>query len=329
MRSICLSFIAVILPALNCVAADNVAIDVLGNDTVGTDVLAADTTRTEVVGSGKNAKTITQQESRIIPYLMLDSEFVGSGDFVKGGNSSTWENRFQMGILKPLNNLQWPNLDGQWRLRLGAEWHRFDFNHDTSLPVPNTLQSVAAVIGLEYVLDRQRVIILEAKPGFYFEQDIYAGTFNVPIKLGAAYKITDTFALVAAVSYDGFRSYPIIPGIGFVWQVTPTLTFKMVPPDPKIEWQVNDNTILWLGGELAGGAYRTDQDRDGELREAAITYTDYRVAVGATWRANDIWTLETAVGASLYRKWDYHRAEEGYKIDEAAPYVKLSLRAVF
>lgn len=283
----------------------------------------------DVVVSGKDVKAPVQQESRTMPYLALDSEFVGKGNFVKGGDSMTWENRFQTGILKPLNNLQWPDKGGQWRLRLGAEWQRYDFDQDTALPVPNTLQSVAAVVGLEYVLNRQRVILLEAKPGFYFEQDLYAGTFNVPVKLGTAYEVTDTFALVAAVSYDGFRSNPIIPGIGFVWQATPELTFKMVPPDPKIEWRMSDTTLLWLSADLAGGAYRSDRDRAGELREAVVTYTDYRAAIGTTWRASDMWTVEAAVGASFYRKWDYHRAEEGYKIDDTAPYLKLSLRAVF
>ena len=106
----------------------------------------------------------------------------------------------------PLSPITWPGQEcGHWYLRVGAEHERYDFRHrGGSLPLPDTLQSIAGVVAFEYLVKGEVAIFLEARPGAYFEHDIHCGTFNVPVKIGTAIPLSKTVYVTLGVAYNAF-----------------------------------------------------------------------------------------------------------------------------
>jgi hypothetical protein len=279
-------------------------------------------------------KSITPEEcppdSRLL--FRATSSYVFESDFERGDNASgdALQSEFDFGYRIPVE-LGWPNAEcGQWYLRLGARYTRFDFGHEGGLPLPSTLQSAAAVVALEYLQRGEIGVLFETRPGVYFEHDINTGAFDSPTILALAIPITDNFYGIVGASGSLLRSYPVIPLVGFFWRVSPEWTVKAYLPEPRIIYSPTENLSFWVGGELTGGSFRVDDDqgRQANLRNAVVTYSEYRASAGVTWSAKN-YSVEVGGGYAFQRKFDYHRAEEGFATDEGAPFVKVELRAAF
>ena len=221
--------------------------------------------------------------------------------------------------------------DGAWYLRVGASYARWDFGNSGGLPIPNHLQSASADIALEYMVHGQLGFLLETEPGVYFEDDIRGNNFDAPTKLALAYPLADNFVIVGGVSYTGLRSIQFIPIIGFSWSINDKWKVSMIPPEPRVIYTASDNLQIWAGGELAGGSYRVDERRTREkksLNNAVLDYSEWRAGAGLTYKVNK-WEIELGGGYAFQRKFDYHRAEEGFETDEGAPYVKFQVSGAF
>ena len=260
------------------------------------------------------------------------SSYVFESDFERGNNASgdSLNTDIGFGYRIPLG-LTSPNREcGEWFLRLGARYNRFDFDNSGDLNLPNTLQGISGVIALEYLVRGEIAILLETRPGVYFEHDIDSEDFDSPTNLAVAFVISENFYGVVGATASRFRSYPILPVIGFVWRVTPQWTVRAIAPDPRIIYSPSENLSFFVGGELAGGGFRVDgdQNRQSNLRNAVVNYSEYRANAGVIWRA-DRTEFELSGGYAFQRKFDFHRAEEGYATDEGAPFVKAEMRTAF
>jgi hypothetical protein len=269
--------------------------------------------------------------------LILRSSYTGRSDFERGDDASgdSWYKQAELHHRIPLALFDWPNIEcGQWYLRVGADYRRWDFDNDGGLPIPNTLQSGSAIIGIEYVVRNQTTILIEARPGFFFEHEVDSGNFNVPVLAYAPiwYKQGDDFswALLAGFSYSGFRSTPLIPAVGLVARYG-KWTLLAVPPQPKLMYSVSDRLDLWLEAEAAGGSFRTDSqefERKPRLNNAVVSYSEWRASAGFTYKYDNV-QIELGAGYAFNRKFDFHRAEEGFETDEGAPFAKLEIRTGF
>ncbi|HEX8309696.1 MAG TPA: DUF6268 family outer membrane beta-barrel protein [Chthoniobacteraceae bacterium] len=288
---------------------------------------------TIAVSSADAKKTVTEPcppDPRLT--FHASSSYVFESDFERGKNASgdALNTDIGFGYRIPLG-IEWPNTEcGQWYLRLGARYSRFDFDNAGSLDLPNTLQGIAGVIALEYLVRGEIAVLLETRPGVYFEHDIDSEDFDAPTNLAVAFPITDNFYGVVGATAARFRSYPILPVIGFLWRVNPQWTVRAIVPDPRIIYSPSENLSFFVGGELAGGGFRVDgdQNRQSNLRNAVVTYSEYRAQAGVTWRVERT-ELELSGGYAFQRKFDYYRAEEGYATDEGAPFVKFEVRTAF
>lgn len=228
-----------------------------------------------------------------------------------------WSGRTKFGIISPLSGIGLlADKGGKWQLRLGLDYERFEF--DRSLALPSRLQRASGVVALEYRAGRQVAVLIEARPGVYFENDIGSNAWNCPVLFGVGIPINDGFALAVAVRYNPFAENQVIGGPGFVWKINDRLTFVAVPPEPRLTWAATDALDLWLGGEIAGGVFRTDTN-------TLVDYSDYRAGIGATWRQGP-WTLEAGAGVSFEQEWDFHQLGTTVSADKTAPFFKLALR---
>ncbi len=258
--------------------------------------------------------------------ISASAAYVGSSDFERGngkfGDQSAFESAFYAAHRFALSD--------QWYLKLGASYHRFDFS-TSDAPVDTTLQGVAAVVGLEYVVNGEVGLFISSSPGFYFSDDITSRAFDIPTNAAFAYEFVDNRAyLILGVSYAGMREYPVLPLVGLLWKINSQWTLKAYLPEPRLIYQPTKKLAFWAGGELAGGSFRTSEHSGGPDRidHAVVDYSEYRGGGGVTYAVCEGFTVDLAAGYVFHRGFDYHRAEDVYDL-EGAPYVKIGAAAKF
>lgn len=273
--------------------------------------------------------------------IHTDSDYVWRSSVDRGdGTQDALHNSIVLGQRIPLGGIfgGWPNAEcGHWYLRLGAAYERFDFGTDNETRLPDTLQSIAGVIAVEYVVKNDAAILLESRPGVYFQHDINTGAFDAPTTLAAAIPVFggDKFYLVLGAYGSLLGNYPVVPFIGAIWHINDQWDLRAVLPEPRLTYKVTEKLHFYVGGELAGGGFKTDRrfvqggqrEGRGDVSGTTVTYTDVRAGGGITWEGKPF-TVELGGGASLQRQFDYSRADESFETDPA-PYVKLTVKAEF
>lgn len=203
----------------------------------------------QIVSTGKEAKQI---EQGCPPALQLiakfNSSYVFESDFERGhdakgdalSNQAEVDYRIPIGGRTRLREARGaePAIDAQWLLRLGARYERFDFDHGGGLPLPNVLQSVAAVIAIELFVDcdESRVdadplVMIETRPGLYGGQNLDTDDFNAPTIAYFPIKwiASRSFIPVLGVAYDGFRKNQFFRSSRSAGRSTITSRFKPIP----------------------------------------------------------------------------------------------------
>jgi hypothetical protein len=281
-------------------------------------------------GTESSAKINVVPEPQTRVYMDAEAAYGFEADYERGGSGSVWDASVSAGVIIPWADAPLPGRDlGTWQWRLGVNYHRFEFDQDTTLPLPDRLQGVSAVLALELRVNDNLAALLDIRPGVYFEDDFSGSAFDVPIRLGFGYRVSDTFSLVGMLRYRGFSENPVIGGIGFVWNITDRLTLSAIYPEPRLTYTASEELSFFAGMEFAGGVYRVNTDSTrGRASGALVDYSDRRASIGATWRRGN-WRLEAAGGVSLEREFDYHKEGDRYETDGAAPYMKLSARWEF
>ena len=102
-------------------------------------------------------------------------------------------------------------------------------------------------------------------------------------------------------------------------------------PEPKLIYSPTKKLDVYLGGEFAGGSYRTDTQQRHPAAQAqwgAGRFYDYRAGVGVSYALNKSFTLDFGAGYSIQRHFAFHRAGENYRTDPS-PFLRLEMKALF
>jgi hypothetical protein len=220
-------------------------------------------------------------------------------------------------------------------IRLGLSWQRFSFSATEGTRLPNTLQSVAVVAGIDAQVGESIFLRLEAQPGWYSGSNrIVADSFNIPIVFGGSYLISKDLQIMLGIEIDPQRNPVVLPGGGFRWQATDSLLFDLVLPKPRVEYKMNNDLTLFVGGDLFEASYRVDSDlgnRVGtpKLNHAWLDYFEVRVGAGATYKATEDIDLDFELGYMAYRAADYDRPDILVHSDTGGLYGGVTLHAKF
>ncbi len=219
-------------------------------------------------------------------------------------------------------------------LRLGFEYEQFSFGFDNG-PIPNTLQSVAAVVGIDTQLSDSILVRVEMMPGVY-SQAFKPGTtvFNMPFVVGGTYIYSPEFQIVAGISVDVERKYPVLPGGGIRWRFEPQWVLDAVLPTPRLEYEWSKNLTLYAGGTLKETNFRVSDDFGKsvgipKLNHAVLTYSEVRAGFGLDWKLTSWLTLNAEAGYQPYRNFDFYRANIRYHQESGAPYGMIALHGAF
>jgi hypothetical protein len=271
--------------------------------------------------------TQSQPEEVSLDLFRMESGYVFESDLNHGGsfgkqhelqNEFEYDHRF--------------HLTGNLYLRAGIAYDRYDFG-STSAPVPEHLQSLAGVIGVDYMHGNDIGAFLWLKPGFYTEDNFGTSSFDIPITLGRIFVLKEDklYVLVGASVAFLRGGYPVIPLAGIIYLPGHHLRLMGTLPEPRLIYSPNEQLDLWIGGEYVGGSFRTDRNsniRPVKLDGAQVDYEDYRAGVGMVYTPCKAVTLDFGGGYSIERGFKFHRAGENYRTDPA-PYVRVELKAQF
>ncbi len=263
--------------------------------------------------------------------VTADSSYV-SGVKVRMGNNPFGRITEQADSLKYVASLQ---LNPGMLLRLGGDWQRFSFGVPPGAPIPNTLQSVAMVVGADLDLSDGWLLRIETEPGFYSDfRDISFSDFNSPIIVGFSYLQDENVQWFFGLSVNVRRSIPVFPAMGVRWKFADQWTLMCVLPKPRLEFQALDNLTWYVGGELKGDTYTTGRDFGNQfgiqrLNNTSVDYTEIRIGSGISWRVHQGVSLDLEGGCMVDREFDYHRPDIRIASNGVAPYVQLALHAGF
>ena len=220
-------------------------------------------------------------------------------------------------------------------LRLGAEWERFSFGMGNTKLLPDTLQSVSLVIGLDTQFSDSILVRFEAQPGVYNTGfDDLSDDFDLPFIIGGTYIYNPNWQFIVGVSVDVERNYPVIPAAGFRWKAGRQWVVNAVMPTPRVEFEWNKSLTLYGGGEIKSANYRVDDhfgDKQGKprLNHAVLTYNEVRTGAGFDWKISPNVTLTAETGYQPYRSFDFFRTNVRFHQDGGAPYGTISLHGAF
>lgn len=223
-------------------------------------------------------------------------------------------------------------VSGNLYVHVGFSYDRYDFG-STSAPVPNHLQGLAGVFGIDYMHGEDVGAFFQVRPGFYFQNDIDIASFDAPITLGRIFVVQEDKFYIFAGAYASFlrSGIPVLPLAGVIWIPCDNVRLMAVLPEPKLIYSPTKKLNLWIGGELVGGSYRTDRNdgiQPGKLRGAQVDFSEYRAGVGVDYAISDRVSFGVAAGYSLQRNFDFGRAGETFRTDPS-PYVRLQMSAAF
>ncbi len=220
-------------------------------------------------------------------------------------------------------------------LRFGFEWQRFSFGLPERAPLPNTLQSLAAVVGFDLQLFNSWLVRIEAAPGFYSGSGELSGdSFNIPFVIGGSYIASADLQWIIGVSVDVNRAIPVFPGLGVRWKFADQWVLNAVMPAPRLEYSWSKELTLYGGADLNGSSFRVSQDfgdanGNPRLNRAVVDLIEIRAGVGASWKISSRLQADFEAGCVAYRDFDFHRAEQNYQSKSAAAYGQFVIGAKF
>jgi hypothetical protein len=238
-------------------------------------------------------------------------------------------------------------ITGNWYLRLGAEYERFDFGGDngsnhlspTGLVLggnnglPDHLQTFHALIAYEYIVHDHAGAGIDLEPGLYFENHANGDAFDIPWKVWVSFPLKKDKIFGVIGAGGSINSNPIAaPGGGLIWLFTDHLRLEGVFPKPALVYNPNDDWEFRIAGDLYYESFRTDDVvtplRKLQVHDPVVQYSEDRVGVQATYSHFKPLDITLDVGATVRRDFDFFRAEASVKTDPA-PYVRLAVEAKF
>ena len=259
-----------------------------------------------------------------------DASYVGGApthlDHSRVGDVSEEENLVHFAVSKQIG-------DGPM-IRVGAEWEHFSFGLPSAAPLPDTLQGVSLILGVDLELFNWLVRI-EAQPGLYgATAGLNGKDFNVPWIIGGSYIVSPDLQWVLGLSFDADREWVVLPGIGLRWKMAEKWTLNAIPPNPRLEYALTPSCNLYAGGDFKDGTFRASDSFGNahgrpRLDNAVVEYDEFRVGVGVDWKISDSFTFDAETGYMPYRDFDFHRAGAKYQTYSGAAYGQIALSAKF
>lgn len=261
--------------------------------------------------------------------IPISQEFTLEGSY--SGDADTKQGNAKLGSVDNIhthfNYVISPQVHEGVLLRFGADWERNSFGLFPNAPLPNTLQSINAIIGADFALNDQILLRAELHPGIYSDfTDISGNDFDMPVQIGGTYLWNKDFQIIFGVQIDLKSSLPIIGIPGVRWQFADKWVLSAIPPKPQLQYQLSPSLTLYTGAEVMGGTYHVARDfgsthghgpntTNSQFNNNNVDFTEIRVGVGFTWKFVPNLSLDVSGGYMPYRQFSFHNSSVSFDTD--------------
>jgi len=223
-------------------------------------------------------------------------------------------------------------ITGKWYFRAGVEYERFDFD-GTNNGLPDHLQTVHALLALEYVVHDHAGAGIEIDPGVYFQNDVHGNDFDIPAKAFFTFPLKkDKIFAVIGLGFAINQSPIVAPGGGIIWLFNDHLRLEGVVPKPALVYSPSDDWEFRIFGNLYYESFRTDDvitpERKLQVHNAWVQYSEDRAGVLVKYSGFKPFEIKAGGGVTVKRDFDFFRAEASAKT-RPAPFVNFELAAKF
>jgi hypothetical protein len=293
--------------------------------------------------------TVAAPEETNIP---VSQEFTMEGSTT--GTSITKQGNASLGGVSDTNShfnyVVSPQIKDGLLLRFGVDAERNSFGLPAGAPLPNTLQSVNAIIGADIAIGDKIITRIEFHPGIYSDfVNVTGNDFDMPVQIGGTYLYSENFQIILGLQIDLKSNFPVIGLPGFRWQFADKWVLSAIPPKPQLQFEVNKALTLYTGAEILAGTYQLNDDfgtnhghgpstTNGQFNNNICDFTEFRVGAGFTWNFTPNLKLDVSGGYVPYREFDIHPDQIGYDVHDTefhnslgdgAPYAEAGISGSF
>jgi hypothetical protein len=300
-------------------------------------------------GKDDLAPTIAPPPDNNIP---ISQEFVMEDSY--SGRAETKQGDARLGVVSNDNShfdyVASPTIKDGLLLRFGIDTERNSFSLFNAAPLPNTLQSVNAIIGADMSIGDKIITRVELHPGIYSDfVNISGNDFDCPVQIGGTYLYSKDLQFIFGVQIDLKSNYPIIGLPGFRWQFADDWVLSAIPPKPQLQYSLTKSLTLYIGADILDGTYHLNSDfgsshghgpntTNSQLNNNICDFTEVHVGPGLTWKFTPNMSLDISAGYMPYRDFDMHQDKIGYdthstsfrsSIGNGAPYGEAGISGSF
>ena len=221
-------------------------------------------------------------------------------------------------------------------LRLGVQWQGYSFDPAPTAPIPDAVQGVNLVVGVDWQVSPALLLRIEALPGLYGTfRDVSSKDFNVPFEIGGSYFVSPDLIFTAGALVDVNADFPLYPAIGVHWKISSKWVLEGIAPRPQLQYLLSDKVTLFAGADIRDTTYRMDQHFGQsrgipKLDNAILEYWELRASAGLTWKLSKNVSLDIEGGCVPYRRFYYPRADNLKVLSEdVVPFARIGLSAKF
>jgi hypothetical protein len=235
-----------------------------------------------------------------------------------------------------VNYVASPTIKDGLLLRFGIDAERFSFGLPPNAPLPNTLQSVNAIIGTDMSIGDKTIVRAELHPGIYSDFVHLTGNgFDCPLQVGGTYLYSKEFQVIFGIQMDLKSNLPVIGVPGFRWQFADDWTISAIPPKPRIEYELNKQVTFYLGADILDGTYQLNSTfgvshghgaapNNDQFNNNVCDFTEVRVGPGVVWKFTPNLSFDASAGWMPYRSFDIHPSSIGFDITDTTFKNRLS-----
>lgn len=193
-----------------------------------------------------------------------------------------------------------------------------------SARLPDELHTLSVKLGGTYQLSNDTAITFLVTPSLNGDfKKIGADDIRTQIGVMGRYNMSAKLTLLAGLIYQqGYKSFPVLPIIGAIYQPNEQWTLSLAAPRPGVTYSPNRTSNYYIGGEFSGSEY---QLHDASLGAKIISYRDFRTLAGAEYLLFSAIKVNIIGGYAFDRKFKfYDGSRDDVKIDNG-PFARIGV----
>ncbi|MBL9174882.1 MAG: hypothetical protein JNL10_15195 [Verrucomicrobiales bacterium] len=221
-----------------------------------------------------------------------------------------------------------------FRWLLGGQWQRVQSGVPSGVPIPETLQSAAAVVGFDWFFHEGWRARLEVFPGIYSDfQDVGGEDLNAPFTVEVSYALGPDLLLGGQLNVNGRREAPVLGAVGVRWRFAEDWLLSLWFPRPRLEYFPAEGVTLFASANIVAGAYVVAEDfgRDpghSDLGGQTVDFRQVQVGGGLRYNLRQKLAIELSGGWTLEQRYDFY--DRGLDFESGGtPYVQIGFGLTF